>query len=66
MWRPLELSKPENLLTPPRRNRDLLSENGLSVSILKSTGRKDLYENVFVVAAVLETEHSWDRWVFVV
>jgi hypothetical protein len=54
------------MLTPPRRNRELLSENGLSVFILKSTGRKDLYENVFVVAVLLETEHSWERWVFVV
>jgi hypothetical protein len=42
----------------PRKSRDLFSENGLSVSILKSTGRKDLYENVFVVAVLLETEHS--------
>jgi hypothetical protein len=54
------------LFTPQRRNRDLLFENGRSVSIQKSTGRKDLYENVFVVAVLLETEHSWERWVFVV
>jgi hypothetical protein len=66
MWHPLELSEPENLFTSPRKSRDHLFENGRSVSIQKSTGRKDLYENVFVVAVLLETEHSWERWVFVV